>query len=126
MACALPLLWRVGLTGGAIGFAVQKDLLEAVVALLPEGAEVYLMADRFGACPAKAGGTAGLIALCQERGWDYRLRLKGNLVVRDAKGRTTTGRLAPAGVFALEGVQLTARPATTNIGVIHDPDHDQP
>lgn len=116
---ALPLLWRVEQTEGAIGFAVQKELLEAAVALLPEGAEVCLMADRF-------YGTADLIALCQEHGWDYRLRLKGNLVIRDAKGRTTTGRLAPAGVFALEGVQLTARPATTNIGVIHDPDHDQP
>lgn len=116
---ALPLLWRVEQTEGAIGFAVQKELLEAAVALLPEGAEVCLMADRF-------YGTADLIALCQERGWDYRLRLKGNLVVRNANGRTTTGRLAPAGVFALEGVQLTARPATTNIGVIHDPDHAEP
>ena len=32
------------------------------------------MADRF-------YGTADLISLCQGLGWDYRLRLKGNLVV---------------------------------------------
>lgn len=116
---ALPLLWRVEATEGAIGFPVQKALLEAAAGLLPDKVEVCLMADRF-------YGSADLIGLCQDRNWDYRLRLKGNLVVRDAKGRTTTGQLAPAGVFALEKVHLTARQASTNIGVIHDPDHDQP
>jgi len=82
---ALPLLWRVEATEGAIGFAVQKALLDAAVPLLPDGGEVCLMADRF-------YGAADLIAWRQDRGWDYRLRLKGNLVVRDAGGRTTTGR----------------------------------
>lgn len=32
---ALPLLWRVEATEGAIGFAVQKEVLAAVVPLLP-------------------------------------------------------------------------------------------
>jgi hypothetical protein len=32
---ALPLLWRVEATEGAIGFPVQKALLEAVTSLLP-------------------------------------------------------------------------------------------
>jgi len=116
---ALPVLWRVEETDGAIGFSVQKDLLDAVGPLLPEGAEVCLMADRF-------YGTADLIAVCQDRNWDYRLRLKGNLVVRDADTRTTTGHLAEARLFALENVQLTAKRATTNVGVIHDPDHAEP
>jgi hypothetical protein len=53
---ALPVLWRV--EAGAIGFAVQKALLDAAVPLLPEGADVCLMADRF-------YGT--LISLCQDR-----------------------------------------------------------
>src|SRR5512142_1441672 len=49
---ALPLLWRVAATEGAIGFAVQKALREAAAPLLPETAEVCLaevclMADRF-------------------------------------------------------------------------------
>jgi len=35
---ALPVLWRV--EAGAIGFAVQKALLDAAVSLLPEGADV--------------------------------------------------------------------------------------
>ena len=116
---ALPLLWRVEATEGAIGFAVQKALLDAAVPLVPEGAAVCLMADRF-------YGTADLIAWCQDRSWDYRLRLKGNLVVRDAAGRRRTGELAKDRVFALENVRLTARQATTNIGVIHDPGHAEP
>jgi Transposase DDE domain len=116
---ALPVLWRVEATAGAIGFAVQKALLDAAVPLLPEGADVCLMADRF-------YGTADLISWCQDRNWDYRLRLKGNLVVRDAEDRTTTGQLAKARVFALENVQLTARKATTNLGVIHDPEPAEP
>ncbi len=116
---ALPVLWRVEATEGAIGFAVQKALLDAAVSLLPEAAEICLMADRF-------YGTADLISWCQDRHWDYRLRLKGNLVVRDAQDRMTTGQLAKDRVFALENVQLTARKATTNIGIIHDPDHAEP
>jgi hypothetical protein len=116
---ALPVLWRVEATEGAIGFAVQKALLDAVVSLLPEGAEICLMADRF-------YGTADLISWCQHRDWDYRLRLKGNLVVRDAEDRMTTGQLAKDRVFALENVHLTARKATTNIGIIHDPEHAEP
>jgi Transposase DDE domain len=116
---ALALLWRVEATEGAIGFAVQEELLNAVLPLLPEGVEVCLMADRF-------YGTADLISLCQDKNWDYRLRLKGNLVVRDTKGWTTTGQLAAARTFTLENVQLTAKQATTNIGVIHDPDHAEP
>ena len=116
---ALPVLWRVEVTEGAIGFAVQKALLDAVVSLLPDGADICLMADRF-------YSTADLISWCQDRNWDYRLRLKGNLVVRDAEGRMTTGQLAKDRVFALENVHLTARKATTNIGVIHDPEHAEP
>jgi hypothetical protein len=116
---ALPLLWRVAATEGAIGFAIQKELLEAAAPLLPETAEVCLMADRF-------YGTADLIAWCQDRTWDYRLRLKGNLVVGGAKHQMTTGQLAEAGLFALQDVHLTAKKATTNLGVIHDPGHAEP
>jgi len=116
---ALPLLWRVEETQGAIGFATLRELLEAAARLLPDGAEICLMADRF-------YGTADLISLCQEKNWDYRLRLRCNLIVRDEKGRATTGLRAGAGHFAPEDVQLTARNATTNIGIIHDPGHPEP
>jgi hypothetical protein len=115
---ALPLAWRVEATEGPIGFGVQKELLEAVVPWLSEGVPVCLMADRF-------YGTADLISLCQGLGWDYRLRLKGNLVVGDGGRKTKTGALADGRVFALQGVQLTARKATTNIGIMRDPGHEE-
>ena len=44
---ALPLAWRVATTEGAIGFATQKALLEAVAPWIPAGAPVRLMADRW-------------------------------------------------------------------------------
>ena len=116
---ALPLAWRVEATEGPIGFEVQKDLLEAVVSWVPEGAEVCLMADRF-------YGTADLISLCQGQGWGYRLRLKGTLTVHDRFGKATTAVRARARDCYLKDVELTARRAKTNIGVIHDPGHDEP
>jgi hypothetical protein len=50
-----------------------------------------------------------LIGWCQERTWDYRLRLKGNLVVFDGTGKTTTGKCAKDRVYYLENVELTGR-----------------
>ena len=44
---ALPVSWRVRKTKGAIGFPVQKDLLDGLLGWLPEGAKVVLMGDRF-------------------------------------------------------------------------------
>jgi hypothetical protein len=86
--------------GGAIGFDTQRALLEAVARWLPEEASVRLLGDRF-------YGT--LIGWCQGRGWDYRLRLKGNLAVFDATGKTTTGQCARDRVYYLEDVELTGR-----------------
>ncbi len=79
-------------------FATQKDLLRWSRGGCPP-------------TPRSADGrpvlrTADLIALCQERGWDYRLRLKGTLVVRrhreDHNGGTRQGQ-----GFYLEDVELT-------------------
>jgi hypothetical protein len=116
---ALPLAWRVEETGGAIGFETQKALLDAVVSWLPEQATVRLMGDRF-------YGTADLIGWCQECEWDYRLRLKGNLVMFDGADKTTTGKCARDRVYSLENVDLTGRRARTHIGIIHDPGHAEP
>ena len=44
------------------------------------------MGDRF-------YGTADLIGWCQDRGWGYRPRLKGNLAVFEGTTRTTTPSL---------------------------------
>jgi DDE family transposase len=123
---ALPLAWRVETTQGAIGFATQKALLEAVAPWMPAGTPVRLMGDRF-------YGTADLIGWCQERDWGYRLRLKGNLVVfkpalatAGGTGKTTTRACAGEKLFYLEDVDLTGKRARTHIGILHDPGHAEP
>jgi len=116
---ALPLAWRVEKTEGAIGFGVQKGLLDTIAAWLPEGAHVRLLGDRF-------YGTPALIGHCQSLGWDYRLRLKGNL--RLWIGGVDAGpveRLARDTPY-LTGVELTARRVRTNVGFIQDPGHEEP
>src|ERR1700712_1516122 len=116
---ALPLAWRVEETEGAIGFGVQKGLLDTVAAWLPEAARGCLLRDRF-------YGTPALIAHCQSLGWDYRLRLKGNLRLWiDGADAGPVEQLA-RGTPYLTGVELTARRVRTNVGFIQDPDHAEP
>ena len=108
---ALPLAWRVEETAGAIGFATQQELLAVVASGLPADLRVVLLADRF-------YGTPAMIRWCQDRGWDYRLRLKSNLVARWGATTTTTGNLALSGGHYFEAVVLTGQRVTTNLGVI--------
>lgn len=116
---ALPVAWRVEDTDGAIGYAVQKDLLDAMRGWLPVGTRVTLHGDRF-------YGTPDLIRWCQDRGWDYRLRLKGNLQTWIGSRKTTTGDLALSGARYVQDVALTGKRVSTNIGIIHDPGHAEP
>jgi len=116
---ALPVAWRVEETDGAIGFSTQKDLLDAVSGWLPDDQAVILLADRF-------YGTPEMIGWCRNRGWDYRLRLKGNLIARHAGRKTTTGDLATGNDHYFENVALTGKRVKTNIGVIRDPGHAEP
>ena len=97
--------------GGAIGFEIQKALLDAVAPWVPPLASVTLLGDRF-------YGTADLIGWCQEREWDYRLRLKGNLIVVDGDTRTTTKARAAERVFYLEDVELSGREPTSASSMI--------
>src|SRR3712207_4366345 len=101
---ALPLAWRVKPTHGAIGFAEQREALQAVARLLPAGAQPVLIGDRF-------YGSPDLIAWCSGQGWDWRLRLKQDLLVFAGDGETTL-----AGCFGREigrascrgGVEISA------------------
>lgn len=76
---ALPACWCVIQTEGPIGFDIQKQLLDVVAEMVPQGMKVLLAADRF-------YGTANLIRYCQNLGWGYRIRLKGNLILREKGG----------------------------------------
>ena len=117
---ALPLCWRVRETKGAIGFAVQREVLEAVREMLPEGAVPVLMGDRL-------YGSADMIALCRAWGWGYRLRLKEALLVLDANGaETTLGECVARGETALTGIALTKKAVPTNVAILQEPGHAEP
>ncbi len=116
---ALPLAWRVEATKGAIGFGVQKRLLDALAPWLPPQAEVCLMADRF-------YGTPDLIALAIAKGWGYRLRVKSNLRVAVGGHKTSLADHVTDKRPYLTNIALTHRRILTNIGIINDPGHDEP
>src|SRR4051812_11143493 len=96
---ALPLAWRVKKTQGAIGFAEQRAALQAVARLLPAGVRPTLMGDRFYGSPA-------LIAWCQAQSWDWRLRLKQDLLVFEAGGGAPPPPRPPPGGHPLSGVEV--------------------
>lgn len=116
---ALPLAWRVETTQGAIGFAVQKDLLDAAADWLPPEAQICLMADRF-------YGTPDLIAFAIAKGWGYRLRVKSNLRVVADGHKTTLAEHVTDRRPHLTNVALTHRRIVTNIGIINEPGHAEP
>src|SRR3954467_2563394 len=127
---ALPLAWRVKATEGAIGFPEQREALEAASRLLPEGIRPGLMGDRF-------YGSPELIAWCRARGWDWRLRLKRDLLVfEDGGGTTFAACLARGGPPLaaclargeplLSGVELTGKRVATNVAMVHEPGHPEP
>lgn len=116
---ALPLTWRVRQTQGPIGFDEQREALAAVVAILPEGAKPVLMGDRF-------YGSPDLIAWCRAQGWDWRLRLKHNLLVFQDGGETTLADCFARGDHMLSDVELTTKRVRTNVAMVHEPGHPEP
>jgi len=121
---ALPLAWRVLAwrvkeTRGAIGFIEQCQALEAVAAVLPEGATPILMGDRF-------YGSPDLITWCRKRGWHWRLRLKQDLLVFEDGGETTLAECFARGQHMLTGVGLTAKRVVTNVAMVHEAGHPEP
>jgi hypothetical protein len=116
---AIPVAWTVKATQGPIGFAEQKALLERVYTMMPEGVSILLAGDRF-------YGTAALIKWCQEHGWQYRLRLKDNLILRHEGGEITTGDAAKAGLCALMDATLNDTEVKTHIGILHEKGHKEP
>ncbi len=117
---ALPLAWRMKRTQGAMGFVEQREVLEAVLALLPEGARVMLMGDRFYGSPA-------LIDWCRDQGWGWRLRCKQDLLVFDKDGgETTLAECFARGEHMLTDVALTHKRARTHVAMLHEEGHSEP
>lgn len=114
---AIPVAWRVIETEGNIGFTIQQSLLDKVVSLIPPSMTIMLAADRF-------YGTAALIGWCKRHGWAYRIRLKGNLILRQDGGEISTGEAAKQGLTELQNAQLGE--VVTHIGIIHEAGHPEP
>ena len=95
--------WRKGDSSGlesvcnlrSIGFDDQKPLLERVKDMMPESIPILLSADRF-------YGTSAMISWCQQAGWQYRIRLKSNLILDHEGGEITTGQAASMKMTQLE------------------------
>ena len=116
---ALPLAWRVKKTQGAIGFAEQREALQAVARFLPAGVRPTLMGDRFYGSPA-------LIAWCREQDWGWRLRLKQNLLVFEQGGETTLAACFDRGEHQLRDIELTETRVRTNVAMVHEAGHPEP
>lgn len=116
---SLPIAWRVKETEGAIGFPEQKATLDVVLKLLPDAASIVLMGDRF-------YGSPDLIAWCRAAGWDWRLRLKADLLVFEDGGESTVAECFARGEHMLTDIELTAKRVRTNIGMVHEDGHPEP
>jgi len=117
---SLPLAWQVEAGAANIGFAGQQVLLERVRGWLPAGAAVLLLGDRF-------YPSAALFTWLQQHGWQYRLRLKGNLTVDTGSDETTTGELAREVTERyLPDVRLFHGGVPTNLGIWHEAGHEEP
>jgi hypothetical protein len=117
---AIPLLWRVVETRGSIGFEVQEDLLNALAKMVPAGIKILLAADRF-------YGTPAMIQWLECQGWDYRIRLKGNINFQHQGGEINGLDAYRLGIQKLENVLISGKCSVqTNIGIIHDQGHPEP
>ncbi|MCW5213554.1 transposase [Desulfobulbus sp. TB] len=121
---ALPLLWRVRKGTGNIGYDICEEILDKIKSIILSESKVLLLGDRF-------YGQASLITYCRCHGWDYRLRLKGNLRVFTEDGiEASVKELIPSGTGTkevyLDNVLLTNQRVLTNISILHEPGHEEP
>ena len=121
---ALPIIWLCKETKGAICFNEQKKILEIAKSWIPENIDVLLAGDKF-------YGSKHLIDWCQRNDWHYRLRLKGNFVINDAKNIGNDQNLKTIDQLKKDGVNYIQKAkikmgVTTDIGILHDKNHKEP
>lgn len=115
---AIPVAWKVVKTKGSIGFEVQKALLDEVAKMVPDGINILLAGDRF-------YGTSSLIGWCQKHKWQYRIRLRSNLILQHEGGEITTGEAASKKINSLEDAYFNDSEVKTNIGILHEEGHKE-
>jgi hypothetical protein len=115
---AIPVAWRVIETCGAIGFDLQESLLEDTNTMIFKGISILLAGDRF-------YGTSALINWCQKQSWQYRIRLKGNLIFQHEGGEITGSQAVDLKIMSLEKAIFNNTSVSTNIGILHEPGHKE-
>jgi hypothetical protein len=115
---ALPLFWAVKKTGGNIPIKDYVPLLERLKSCAPDGAKIFVMADRF-------YGSPEMVRACQEQGFGYHLRLKGNLTLTHQGGELQVEDIARLGGHGIVDADLCNSGVITNIGYVHDKGHKE-
>lgn len=118
---SLPLAWIAAEGEANIGFDGQRQVLELLLSWLPDGVKVMLSADRF--YPSIA-----LFEWLQQHQWQYRLRLKRNLIADLGHGDELSLAEMTQGVSEsyLSNVRLfTDGNVLTNIGILHESGHQE-
>lgn len=113
---AIPIMWQVIKTDGAIGFDVQKKLLDMVRKIIPNHTKIMLTADRF-------YGTSALINWCKIQNWQYRILLKGNSIFEHDGGEINGNDAVNLKITALENATFNNTKISTNIGILHEQGH---
>lgn len=116
---AIPVAWRVFSISGPIGFEHRKPLLDRVKGMIPEGVPILLSADRF-------YGTSAMISWCQQAEWQYRIRLRSNLILDHEGGEITTGQAASLKMTQLGNATFNNTDVKTHIGILHEADYPEP
>ena len=115
----IPVAWKVIETKGEIGFIEQEKLLNEVIGMMPKNVDILLAADRF-------YGTSALVNYCQNQGWRYRVRLKGNLIFQHDGGEVTCNDALKLKLNSLTNASFNNTKITTNIGILHESGHPEP
>ena len=118
---AIPVAWKVVETKGAIGFDVQEKLLAEVLEMIPVGVDILLAADRF-------YGTSALIGWCKKHKWQYRIRLKSNLIFQNGGGDITAAEALEMKISGLTNTCFNNTDISTNIGILWEKEngHKEP
>ena len=118
---AIPVAWKVIETKGAIGFDLQEQLLLSVLKMIPDGVDILLAADRF-------YGTSALVQWCKKHRWQYRIRLKGNLIFQHEGGDITPREAIEMGISGLTNARFNKLDISTNIGILWEKEngHKEP
>ena len=109
-------LWRPKAPSGLI---VLNELLDHVSGWVPEETAITLLADRF-------YGTSALVSWCQDHGWDYAIRLKGNLIFHTCGGEITPADAHELKLTELKDAAFNKTNIKTNIGILKEEGHPEP